>query len=227
MKDEKFEKIREGIYQELLKANLHFKVFWAIRAASKDIEKIRNVYLTFFVLTMRSHNDRFCLAVHNAVKPNKRTANFTKLFSYIRSNENLQSIFGLEEIEAMEATINSHASLTKRIATVRDQYIAHNQLTKKHLTEEITYKYEDGKRLLIDLNNILQKVSLKYDNKGYWRDSSALLDVSPGLNVEDMLRHLTEYRDVLIKKSVLADTMEKCGTTKSQLQDCLSKLPIR
>jgi len=199
-KDEKFETIREGLYQELLKANLHFKIFWAVYTAPKDIANIRNVYLTFFVFTMRSHNDRFCLAVHNAVKPDKKTANFTKLFNYIRSNKKLQSIFDLGEIEEMEATIKSHTSLTERIAIVRNQYVAHNQLTKKHLDEETTYKYEEGKRLLIDLNNILQKVSRKYDNRGYWRDGSDLLDVSPSLNVEDMLRDLTEYRHEQITK---------------------------
>jgi len=199
-KDKRFEKIREGLYQELLKANWHFKIFWALYAAPKDIANIKNVYLTFFVLTMRSHNDRFCLAVHNAVKPDKKTANFTKLFNYIRGNQKLHGIFDLREIEEMEATIESHTSLTERIGVVRDQYIAHNQLTRKHLAEETTYQYEEGKSLLIDLNNILQKVSRKYDNKGYWRDSSDLLDVSPSLNVEDMLRHLTEYRNEQIKK---------------------------
>jgi len=198
--DKRFEKIREGLYQELLKANLHFKIFWALYTAPKDIANIRNVYLTFFVSTMRSHNDRFCLAVHNAVKPDKDTANFTKLFSYIKSNKNLQTIFDLKEIEEMEAKIQSHSSLIKRIATIRNQYIAHNQLTKKHLAEETSYKYEEGKRLLINLNNILQKVSRKYDNSGYWHDEENLLDVSPSLNVEDMLRHLTEYRNERIEK---------------------------
>ena len=199
-RDGKFEKIREGLYQELLKANLHFKIFWAVYAAPKDIANIRNVYLAFFVLTMRSHNDRFCIAVHNAVKPDKDTANFTKLFNYIRGNKNLQSISNLEEIEEMEATIKSHTSLTERIAIVRNQYVAHNQLTKKHLAEDTSYKYEEGKRLLIDLNNILQKVSRKYDNSGYWHDEETLLDVNPSLNVEDMLRHLTEYRNDQIKR---------------------------
>ena len=198
--DKRFEKIREGLYQELLKANLHFKIFWAIRTASEDIANIRNVYLTFFVFTMRSHHDHFCLAIHNTVKFDKDTANFTKLFNYIRSNKNLQNIFNLEETDEMETTIKSHTSLTERVSIVRDQYIAHNQLTKKHLTEETTYKYDEGKRLLIDLNKILGKVSLKYDHKGYWTDSGGLLDVSPSLNMEDMLRHLTEYRNEQITK---------------------------
>lgn len=200
MKDERFEKIREGIYQELLKGNLHFKTFWALFAASADIARIRNVYLTFFVLTMRSHNERFCLAVHNVVKSDKDTANFPKLFNYIKSNQKPQKIFDLKEIEEMEATIKSHTSLTERIAIVRNQYVAHNQLTRKHLAEETTYKYEEGKRLLIDLNNILQKVSRKYDRSGYWHDEENLLDVNPSLNVNDMLRHLTEYRNEQIKK---------------------------
>ena len=197
--DKRFENIREGLYQELLKANLHFKIFWALYAAPEDIANIRNVYLTFFVSTMRSHNDRFCLAVHNAVEPDKNTANFTKLFNYIKSNKDLQKIFNLKEIEEMEATIQSHSSLIKRIATVRNQYIAHNQLTKKHLAEETTYEYEEGKRLLIDLNHILEGISRRYDGKLFWKDDD-LLDISPRLNVEDMLRHLTEYRNERIKK---------------------------
>jgi hypothetical protein len=201
VKDERFEEIREGLYQELLKANMHFKIYWAVYAAPKDVTNIRNVYLTFFVLTMRSHNDRFCIAVHNAIKPNKDTANFTKLFNYIRSNQNLQNIFDLQEIAEMEATIKSHALLIKRIEIIRNQYVAHNQLTKKHLAEETTYEYGEGKRLLIDLNNILQKVSRKYDGSGYWRDNNDLLDVNPGLNVEDMLRDLTEHRNDRIKKA--------------------------
>ena len=198
--DKRFEKIRQGVYQELLKANLHFKIFWALYTAPKDIANIRNVYLTFFVSTMRSHNACFCLAVHNAVEPDKKTANFTKLFNYIKSNKDLQNIFDLKEIEEMGTTILSHLSLIRRIATVRNQYLAHNQLTKKHLAEETTYKYEEGKRLLIDLNNILEKVSRKYDRILYWTDNNDLLDVSPSLNVEDMLRHLTEYRNEQIKK---------------------------
>jgi len=198
-KDKRFEKIREGLYQELLKANLHFKTYWAVHAAPADIANIRNVYLTFFVLTMRSHNERFCLAVHNVVKSDKDTANFTKLFNYIKSNQKTQAIFDLKEIEEMESTIKSHESLIKRIAIVRNQYIAHNQLTKKHLAEETTYKYEEGKRLLVDLNDILQKVSRKYDRRGYWHDEENLLDANPRLNVEDMLRHLTEYRNEYIQ----------------------------
>jgi hypothetical protein len=109
-------------------------------------------------------------------------------------------MFDQKEIKDMETTIKSHKSLIKRIAIIRNQYIAHNQLTRKHLAEETTYKYEEGKRLLIDLNNILEKVSRKYDQNIYLTDSSGLLGVSPSLNVEDMLRNLKSYRNEQIKK---------------------------
>jgi hypothetical protein len=195
VKDKRFEEIREGLYKELLNANLHFKIYWAIYNAPKDIKNIRNVYISFFYFTMRGHNDRFCLGIYNVVKPDADTANFIKLFNYIRSSKELSKIIDLGEIDEMGATIQSHQETIEKIKVIRDQYVAHNQLTDKHLDEGPSYKYEEGKRLLIDLNNILQKVSRQYDHKGYWRDNNDLLDITPGLNVEDMLRHLTEYRN--------------------------------
>jgi hypothetical protein len=201
MKDARFEELREGIYQELLKANQHFKIFWGMRLASKDIAKVMNVYLTFFYYTMWCNNDRFCLGIYNVIKPDKDTANFTKLFNYIISNENLSKIFNQREINKMEVIIQSHKNLIDRIKVVRDQYIAHNQLTKNHLKEDTTYKYEEGEKLLKDLNKILDKLSYKYDNSRYWHDNSGLLDVSPGLNLEDMLRDLTEHRNDQIKRT--------------------------
>lgn len=192
--DERFEKIKSSVYQELLRANLHFTNFWKLYSAPKDIEKIRNVYLTFFVLTMRSHNDRFCISLHNVVKPDKDTGNFTKLFNYIKSNKHMHKIYDLRDIEKMQEKIESHTSLIERIGTIRDQYIAHNQLDTKHLTEPLTYEYPEGKALLIDLNKILQEISRKYDGLVYWHDDDGLLEIKPSLNVEDMLKHLTEHR---------------------------------
>lgn len=193
MRDRRFEQIREGIYQELLKANQHFKIYWDIRLASEDIAKVRNVYLTFFYYTMWGNNDRFCLAIYNVTKPDEDTANFQKLLNYIRSN-NYLSIFEKNEIDQMKTIIQSHKNLIDRIKIVRDQYIAHNQLEKKHLQEETAYKYEEGKKLLRDLNIILNNLSRKYDNSGYWHDNEDLFDVNPSLNIKDMLHHLTEYR---------------------------------
>jgi len=200
VKDERFEKIRESLYKELLKANIHFKIFWAIYSAPKDIADIRNVYLSFFYYTMWGHNDRFCLGIYNLLKPDPDTANFTKFFNYIRSNKDLSRIIDLREIDEMEASIQSHEEMIGKIKVIRDQYVAHNQLEKKHLAKETTYTYEEGKQLLVALNKILDSVSKKYDGRLYWADSTKLLDVSPGLNVEDMLRHLKEHRNTQIEK---------------------------
>jgi len=153
-----------------------------------------NVYRTFFYYTLWSNNDRFCLGIYNVVKPEPDTANFTKLFNYIKSNKGLLTIFDLKEIEKMEATIQSYESLINRIKVIRDQYIAHSQLKKEHLEGEATYTYEEGKQLLKELNKIINRLSLKYDN------SRHTFEVSPSLNLQDMLRNLTAYRHDQIKR---------------------------
>ncbi len=193
IKNKRFEKIREGIYQELLKANHHFKVFWSIRTAPDDIAKATRVHLTFFFFTMWANSDRFCLAINNIIKPDKNTYNFHKLFNYIRSHPKLSASFSEEEINEMEETINLHEDLIERLRKIRDKYVAHKEIVPEHLKEEITYKYEEGKRLLIDLNGILQKLSYTYDNSQYWHDEDNLLSVNPSLNVEYVLRSLTEH----------------------------------
>ena len=200
IKDKRFEKIREGIYQELLKANHHFKVFWSIRIAPDDIAQATRVHLTFFFFTMWANSDRFCLALNNVLKRGKNTYNFYKLFNYVRSHPKLSAVFPEEEIDEMEETINSHEDLIERLRKARDKYIAHKEILPEHLKEEITYKYEEGKELLADLNNIIQKLSHIYDSSGYWHDDGKLLSVSPKLNVEYVLRSLTEHYNRPLKQ---------------------------
>jgi len=207
VRDKRFERIREGIYQELLKANQHFKICWGIRRASQDIARAIRVHLAFFHFTMWSNNDRFCLGVYNVVKPDDDTANFTKLFNYVRSSRHLSALL-LEEkqdIREMEQKIESHRELIDRIKVIRDQYVAHIQLTRKHLEGAATYTYEEGKTLLVDLNDILRNVSRAYDRNLYWRDGDGLLDVSPSVNVDYVLRSLTErYEDGIRRRQGLA-----------------------
>jgi hypothetical protein len=199
MKDEGFEKLRHGIYQQLLKANQHFKIGWGISLASEDIARAKDIHSTFFYYTMWSNHESFCLATFNVLKPDDKSANFTKLFNYIRSNKNLCTVFELKKIEEMENKIKSHENLIKRIKVIRDQYVAHNQLEKKHLQGETTYTYEEGRQLLNDLNDILNNLSYIYDHSRYWRDEANLLDSTPHLRVEDVLRSLTEYYEYQTK----------------------------
>ena len=203
IKDKRFEKIREGIYQELLKANHSFKIFWSIRNAPDDIAKATRVHITFFFFTMWANNDRFCLAISNVLEHDKNTYNFYKLFNYVRSNPELSTLFSEKEVCKMRKTIASYENLTERLRTFRDKYIAHKEIIPKHLDEKPSYKYGEGKRLLIDLNNILEEVSRKYNHNLYWTNNNGLLDVSPSLNVEYVLRSLTEhYNRPLEQKAV-------------------------
>ena len=196
VKDIRFEKILKGLYNELLKANIHFKIYWELYLASPNIADIRNLYLSFFVYTMNGHNNIFCVALYNVVKHDSDTANFYKMFNYIKSSNSFCNLISLEEIDEMESIISSHKSFIERIAIIRDQYIAHNQLNKRHLVGQAKYEYEEGKKLLIDLNDILEKLSYKYDQTRYWKDDDGLLDISPHLNIDTMLQDLYNYRKI-------------------------------
>ncbi len=164
MSDKRFEILRQGIMDQLLKANQHFKISWRISSASENIARAKDIHSAFFYYTMWSNNESFCLATYNVLKPDNDTANFSKLFNYIRSNKDLHTTFDLKEIDAMENKIRSYENLIMRLKVIRDQYIAHNQLNKKHLQGETTYTFEEGKMLLNDLNEILNNLSYKYDH---------------------------------------------------------------
>jgi hypothetical protein len=188
MKDAIFEKLREGIFQELLKANLHFDIFWKLRTARKEVADIRNVYLTFFVYTMRAHNDCFCIAINNVTKYDSKTSNFPRLLCYIKNSSVLSEVFSSDQIDNMFDTLHRHDDLIERIKVARNQYIAHNQLKKNHLGITLKYKYEEGKTLLEDLAKMFNALSRQYDRQGFY------FDIIPHLNIEDMLNDLTKYR---------------------------------
>ena len=190
-----FEKLRKAIFNELLQANLHYEIFWELHAAHKDIANVRNVYLSFFVATMRAHQNLFCIRVHNAIKYDTRTGNFPRLMNYVKSNAGLSDVYPLEKIEEMFNNILSeHEGIIDKIKIVRNQYIAHNQLTKRDLISPPTYTYEEGRKLLKDLRKMLNSLSSPYDGNVF------SFDVIPKLNTGQMLVDLNEYHQSKLQR---------------------------
>ncbi len=187
MKDEVFVQLREGIFKELLKANQHFKIFWGLWAAPKEIADIRNRYRTYFVYSIQAHNDCFCINICNVTNYDRQTSNLPRLLNYISSSKTLQNLYSIDEINNMRNILGSHKDLINRIEITRNQYIAHNQLHKKHLGISIKYKHEEGEKLLGDLISMFNALSAKYDKNVF------SFDVSPKSNVEQLLSDLTEH----------------------------------
>jgi len=183
-----FEKLRRGIFKELLKANLHFDIFWKLRTAPREVSNIRNVYLTFFVYTMWAHHDRFCIAIYNVTKHDSNTSNFPRLLNYVKSSATLSKVFLSDQIDNIFDTLSRHDDLIRRITIARNRYIAHNQLEKRHLGITLKYKYEEGRNLLGDLTKMFNTLSRQYDRQSFY------FDIIPHLNIEDMLNDLTKYR---------------------------------
>lgn len=186
MKDNVFERLREGIRKELLNANLHFKIYWALFAAPKEIADIRNRYRTYFYYALGAHSNCLCLSICNVTNYDSQTSNLPRLLNYISSSKTLRKLFTISEINDMKKTLDSHKNLISRMETARNQYIAHNQLNKKHLGININYTHEEGEKLLRDLINIFDTLSAKYDANKF------SFDPSPKLNVEQLLSDLTD-----------------------------------
>ena len=187
MKAKRFEELREGIFQELLKANQHFKIFWELRTAPKEIADIRNKYRAYFIYAMKAQSDCFCICICNIANYNRQTSNIPRLLNYISSSKTLHELYSIDEINDMRKKLNSHKDLISKMIVARNQYIAHNQLHKRHLNINLNYKHEEGKKLLEDLNSMFNSLSSKYDANVF------SFDVSPKLNVEQLLSDLNEH----------------------------------
>jgi hypothetical protein len=188
LNDRHFEDLRKAIFNELHQASLHYDIFWALHAAHKDIANVRNAYLSFFVVTMRAHQNLFCVRVYNVTKYDNRTSNFPRLLNYIKSNAALLKVYPLKQVEEMINILSEHKWIISKIKIVRDQYIAHNQLTKRDLISPPTYSYDEGAKLLKDLQKMFNSLSGQYDGNVF------SFDVSPKLNTTQMLIDLNEYR---------------------------------
>jgi hypothetical protein len=211
MRDERFKELRDGIFQELLKANQHFKIFWGLYAAPKEIADIRNKYRAYFIYSMKAHSDCFCISICNVTKYHPKTSNIPRLINYIHSSKTLQELYSKDEIKDMREKLESHKDLINRLEVARDQYIAHRQLRPRHLGIEIKYKHEEGEKLLGDLNSIFNTLSRNYDVNVF------SFNVSPGLNVEQLLSDLNEYHQKEInelKKFIDKSITKEAGHAK-------------
>jgi len=188
LKDRHFENLRKSIFNDLHQASLHYEIFWELHAAHKDIADVRNVYLSFFVVTIRAHQNLFCIRTHNVTKYNSRTGNFPRLLNYLKSNSALLEVYPLKQIEDMFNILSANKEIINKIQVVRDQYIAHNQLTKMDLISPPTYTYDEGAKLLKDLQKTFNRLSGQYDGNVF------SFDVTPKLNTAQMLVDLHEYR---------------------------------
>ena len=194
MKAKRFEELREGIFQELLKANQHFKIFWELRTAPKEIADIRNKYRAYFIYAMKAHSDCFCISICNITNYNRQTSNIPRLLNYISSSKTLKKLYSIDEINDIREKLHSHKDLISKMVVARNQYIAHNQLRKRHLNINLKYKHEEGEKLLGDLNSIFNALSGKYDANVF------SFNVSPKLNVEQLLSDLNEYHQEKINE---------------------------
>jgi hypothetical protein len=90
--------------------------------------------------------------------------------------------------------LSEHKGIISKIQIARNQYIAHNQLTKRDLVLPPTYTYDEGAKLLKALQKMFNSLSGQYDKNVF------SFDVSPKLNTTQILIDLNEYRQSQLAK---------------------------
>lgn len=192
VKDRQFEKLREGILEELLTATIYYKIVSEFLDAPKTIRAImdKNGYNVFFFYTQWAHIKLLCISLYNVTKHNEQTSNIPRLLCYIRFHRTLSKKYPVNDINAIEYKLKSHSTFLEKVYDLRDKSYAHNQLNKSKI--EITLgEMRDGcKSLLPDLQEIYNALSKGYDRK------SVLFNMMPSINITKLLTDLTEYRDI-------------------------------
>ena len=93
--DEKFEALREGIKEELMRVNAHFNILTKFQDAPNELTNIMNAdkYLNFFYYTKQGHFKLFCICLCNVTKYDKQTSNIPYLLCHIKKHQNLFDLY--------------------------------------------------------------------------------------------------------------------------------------
>ena len=188
VKDVHFEKLRKGIRQELLSANEHFNIISGFLNAPNAVTAIMRKYQTFFHYTQWAHIKLLCISLYNVTKHNEQTSNILRLLCYIRFHKTLSKIYPIDDIDAIENKLKSHATFLESIYLLRDQYYAHNQLNSRKIEITLGDICNGCQILLPDLIGIYKSLSLKYDRTTF------IFPTVPSVNITELLTDLTEYK---------------------------------
>ena len=190
VKDVHFEKLRKGIRQELLSANEHFNIISGFLNAPNAVTAIMRKYQTFFHYTQWAHIKLLCISLYNVTKHNEQTSNIPRLLCYIRFHKTLSKIYPIDDIDAIENKLKSHATFLESIYLLRDQYYAHNQLNSRKIEITLGHISTGCQLLLPDIEDIYDSLSLKYDRNTF------IFHTVPSVNITDLLTDLTEYKKI-------------------------------
>jgi hypothetical protein len=191
--------IRNSIYNELLKANLHFQIYWQLEDIPEELAKTQKRYLTFFLFSKLAHLQSFCLAIYNATKDLEDTGNIPKLIRLIETDCAC-------DMGKVKEKYYSHLPLIEKIQNARTKFIAHDLIKKgrkpiiiKDVLKmiEIPCKQEEGSKLLSDLEDVFDSLN-QHCEKGH----HYAFKVTPSPNTIELLNVLYEYDMMKMKKGL-------------------------
>jgi hypothetical protein len=162
---QKFKQWLNQIIEELVWATCYFKVWEQLWPSTEEIAHVENLYLNFFQLTRKAHNDQFLLQLSKILDRHKDSINIFRLIEMIEKQPSLITERSLD-IDALRTRLSKKEEVLKRLKTLRDKKLAHIDEQfhiNTSLRESIRVYVGEAKALLNDLAEILTEISVAHN----------------------------------------------------------------
>jgi hypothetical protein len=162
---QKFKQWLKQIIEELVWATCHFKVWEQLWPSTEEIANVENLYLNFFQLTRKAHNDQFLLQLSKILDRHRDSINVFKLIEMIEKKPGLITEKSLD-IDTLRIRLSEKEEVFKRLKTLRDKKLTHIDEQfhiNANLRGSIHVYVGEARAILSDLAEILTEISVAHD----------------------------------------------------------------
>lgn len=162
---QKFKQWLNQIIEELVWATCYFKVWKQLWPSTEEIANVENLYLNFFQLTRKAHNDQFLLQLSKILDRHRDSINIFKLIEMIEKKPGLITEKSLD-INTLRIRLSEKEEVFKRLKTLRDKKLAHIDEQfhiNANLRKSIHVYFGEARAILNDLAEILTEISVAHN----------------------------------------------------------------
>ncbi len=162
---QKFKQWLNQIIEELVWATCYFKVWEQLWPSTEEIAHVENIYLNFFQLTRKAHNDQFLLQLSKILDRHRDSINIFRLIEMMEEQPGLITEKSLD-IDPLRTRLSKKEEVFKRLKTLRDKKLAHIDEQfhiNASLRKSIHVYVGEARALVNDLAEILTEISVAHN----------------------------------------------------------------
>jgi hypothetical protein len=162
---QRFKQWLKQIIEELRWATCYLKVWEQLWPSTEEIAHVENLYLNFFQLTRKAHNDQFLLQLSKILDRHKDSITIFRLIEMMENQPSLITEKSLD-IDALKTRLSEKEEVLERLRTFRNKKLAHideqfhiNATLRKSLHIYVG----EARALQNDLAEILTEISVAHN----------------------------------------------------------------